>query len=126
MTYFEITLYALAVLCMITLPLLLAMSIRIARILAHLSGRMFHLNEKEMDHIARRLGHKLGLSDEASLMSIADRMDEMRRDFDWLVSDRMIEQAIDMARFGQKHDSIARNTGISETELEAIRKLRKH
>jgi hypothetical protein len=84
------------------------------------------MSESEMDHIARRLGHKLGLSDEASLMSIADRMDEMRRDFDWLVSDRMIEQAIDMARFGQKPDSIARNTGISASELEAIRKLRKH
>jgi hypothetical protein len=38
----------------------------------------------------------------------------------------MIEQAIDMARFGQKADSIARNTGISASELEAIRKLRKH
>ncbi|MBQ0751495.1 MAG: hypothetical protein KBT70_14980 [Roseovarius sp.] len=126
MTYFEITLYALAVLCMIALPLILAVSIRMARMLAHLSGRMFHMSESEMDHIARRLGHKLGLSDEASLMSIADRMDEMRRDFDWLVSDRMIEQAIDMARFGQKPDSIARNTGISASELEAIRKLRKH
>ena len=126
MTYFEITLYALAVLCMIALPLILAVSIRMARMLAQLSGRMFHMSESEMDHIARRLGHKLGLSDEASLMSIADRMDEMRRDFDWLVSDRMIEQAIDMARFGQKPDSIARNTGISASELEAIRKLCKH
>lgn len=126
MTYFEITLYALAVLCMIALPLILAVSIRMARMLAHLSGRMLRLSDAEMDHIARRLGHKLGLSDEASLMSIADRMDEMRRDFDWLVSDRMIEQAIDMARFSQKPDSIARNTGISASELEAIRKLRKH
>ncbi|WP_422002387.1 hypothetical protein [Roseovarius mucosus] len=126
MTYFEITLYALAVLCMITLPLLVAVSVRIARMLAHLSGQVLRLSDPEIDHIARRLGHRLGLSDDASLMSIADRMDEMRRDFDWLVSDRMIEQAIDMARFGQKPDSIARNTGISASELEAIRKLRKH
>ncbi|MBC7181006.1 MAG: hypothetical protein H5U14_13095, partial [Roseovarius sp.] len=56
MTYFEITLYALAVLCMIALPLILAVSIRMARMLAHLSGRMFHMSESEMDHIARRLG----------------------------------------------------------------------
>ena len=84
MTYFEITLYALAVLCMITLPLLVAVSVRIAKTLAHLSGQMLRLSDAEIDQIARRLGHKLGLSDEASLMSIADRMDEMRSDFDWL------------------------------------------
>lgn len=111
---------------MITLPLLVAVSVRIAKTLARLSGQMLRLSDAEIDQIARRLGHKLGLSAEASLMSIADRMDEMRRDFDWLVSDRMIEQAIDMARFGQKPNGIARNTGIRTSELEAIRKLRKH
>lgn len=126
MTYFEITLYALAVLCMIALPLLLAVSIRMARMIAALSGQVLRLSEAEIEQIARRLSHKLGLSDDASLISIADRMDEMRKDFDWLVSDRMIEQAIDMARFGQQPDAIAHNTGISASELEAIRKLRKH
>ena len=69
---------------------------------------------------------KLGLSEEASLGTISDRMDEMRRDFDWLVSDRMIEQAVDMARLGQGHDSIAQTTGVSGAELDAIRKLRRH
>ncbi|MGX0974970.1 hypothetical protein ACSSVY_000668 [Roseovarius sp. MBR-51] len=126
MTNFEITLYALTVLCMIALPLLLAVSLRMARMVAHLSGQVLRLSEAEIEHIARRLGNRLGLGEEASLVSIADRMDEMRRDFDWLVSDRMIEQAIDMARFGQKPDAITRNTGISASELEAIRKLRKH
>ncbi|WP_297781209.1 hypothetical protein [uncultured Roseovarius sp.] len=126
MTNFEITLYALTVLCMIALPLLLAVSLRMARMVAHLSGQVPRLSEAEIEHIARRLGTRLGLGEEASLVSIADRMDEMRRDFDWLVSDRMIEQAIDMARFGQKPDAITRNTGISASELEAIRKLRKH
>ncbi|WP_200901840.1 hypothetical protein [Roseovarius tolerans] len=58
--------------------------------------------------------------------TLSDRMDEMRRDFDWLVSDRMIEQAVDMARLGQSHDSIAQTTGVSSAELDAIRKLRRH
>ncbi|WP_417726994.1 hypothetical protein [Roseovarius sp.] len=126
MTYSEITLYSLAALLMVALPLMLALSIRMARMLSCLRSQVLRLSEAEIEQVAQRLGHKLGLSSEASLVSIADRMDEMRRDFDWLVSDRMIEQAIDMARFGQKQDSITRNTGISASELDAIRKIRKH
>lgn len=50
----------------------------------------------------------------------------MKRDFEWLVSDRMIELAINMAGSGQSEDRIAKHTGISSSELDAIRKVAKH
>jgi hypothetical protein len=77
MTYFEITLYALAVLCMIALPLLLAVSIRMARMIAALSGQVLRLSEAEIEQIARRLSHKLGLSDDASLLWLPPVMQEV-------------------------------------------------
>ncbi|MFD0857557.1 hypothetical protein [Roseovarius aquimarinus] len=58
------------------------------------------------------------------LRRIGVQVDEMRKDFDWLVSDRMIEQAVSMARTGQPEMSIAQATGISASELDAIAKLR--
>lgn len=50
----------------------------------------------------------------------------MKRDFEWLVSDRMIELAINMAGTGQPQERIAKHTGISASELDAIRKVSKH
>jgi hypothetical protein len=112
--------------CCVSLAALTVLSLRQGRTLGALNRRSFRPNEADLDIIAHKLGTKLGLSDEASLGTLSDRMDEMRRDFDWLVSDRMIEQAVDMARLGQSHDSIAQTTGVSSAELDAIRKLRRH
>lgn len=126
MTYIEFALIGLAAACCVALAALTVLSLRQGRTLGALNRRSFRPNEADLDIIAHKLGTKLGLSDEASLGTLSDRMDEMRRDFDWLVSDRMIEQAVDMARLGQSHDSIAQTTGVSSAELDAIRKLRRH
>ena len=126
MTYIEFALIGLAAACCVSLAALTVLSLRQGRTLGALKRRALRPNEADLDIIAHKLGTKLGLSDEASLGTLSDRMDEMRRDFDWLVSDRMIEQAVDMARLGQSHDSIAQTTGVSSAELDAIRKLRRH
>src|SRR6056297_364310 len=126
MTYTEFALLGLSALCALALALLIVLSVRHRRDIGALGRHGFRPSEAELDVIAQKLGVKLGLSEEASLGTISDRMDEMRRDFDWLVSDRMIEQAVDMARLGQGHDSIAQTTGVSGAELDAIRKLRRH
>ncbi|MEQ8900716.1 MAG: hypothetical protein RID11_14495 [Roseovarius sp.] len=126
MTYIEFALFGLAAACCAALAALIALSLRQGRTLGALNRRALRPNEADLDIIAHKLGTKLGLSEDASLGTLSDRMDEMRRDFDWLVSDRMIEQAVDMARLGQNHDSIAQSTGVSSAELDAIRKLRRH
>jgi len=126
MTYIEFALFGLAAACCVALATLIALSLRQGRTLGALNRRALRPNEADLDIIAQKLGTKLGLSEDASLGTLSDRMDEMRRDFDWLVSDRMIEQAVDMARLGQNHDSIAQTTGVSSAELDAIRKLRRH
>ena len=126
MTYIEFALFGLAAACCVALATLIALSLRQGRTLGALNRRALRPNEADLDIIAQKLGTKLGLSEDASLGTLSDRMDEMRRDFDWLVSDRMIEQAVDMARLGQGHDSIAQTTGVSSAELDAIRKLRRH
>jgi hypothetical protein len=126
MTYIDFALIGLAAACCAALAALIALSLRQGRTLGALNRRALRPSEADLDIIAQKLGTKLGLSEDAHLGTLSDRMDEMRRDFDWLVSDRMIEQAVDMARLGQSHDSIARTTGISSAELDAIRKLRRH
>ena len=68
----------------------------------------------------------LRITDEGSIRNLTARVEEMRKDFDWLVSDRMIEQAIDMARLGQPTATIVQTTGISPDELATINKLRRH
>ena len=103
MSYIEMTVLAAATTALVCLPLLVilfAVSMRRAASACKAEG-------------ATREMRDLGV-----------RMEEMRKDFDWLVSDRMIEQAVSMARLGQPPESIAQNTGISPSELDAIRKLR--
>jgi hypothetical protein len=130
MTYSDLVLPGLAMLCLPALALLIALSLRQSRAISALRHQLRHQQarpgEPDLDVIAQKLGARLGLGDGASLGTLSDRMDEMRRDFDWLVSDRMIEQAVDMARLGQSAESIAQTTGVSGAELDAIRKLRRH
>jgi hypothetical protein len=50
----------------------------------------------------------------------------MRSDIQWLTSERMIDQAINMAREGESGSEIARQTGISADELVAMQAFRRH
>lgn len=77
------------------------------------------------DQIADRLATKLGLDEDVTLKSLSSDLSDMREGFAWLVSDRMIDEAIAMAQIGEEPRSISSQTGISETELAAIEKLRR-
>ena len=126
MTYTEFAILGLIVLSAVALPILLVLSFSHARRLRMMKARAMPLSDLELDMLAGKIGSRIGLGEDAPIHNLSDQMSQIQRDFDWLVSDRMIEQAIDMARLGQSDTGIAQQTGISKAELEAIRKLRKH
>jgi len=83
-------------------------------------------SEELADQIANRLAKKLGLDEDCTLKSLSSDLSDMREGFAWLVSDRMIDEAIAMAQIGEEPRSISNQTGISEAELAAIEKLRRN
>ncbi|MCI5041960.1 MULTISPECIES: hypothetical protein [Donghicola] len=62
----------------------------------------------------------------ATIEAIATEIKDMRSDIQWLTSERMIDQAINMAREGESGSEIARQTGISADELVAMQAFRRH
>ena len=121
MTIPEITLIGLAALCGTCLLVLVVLSVRQVRWLRSLGSP---LQAADADRLADLVAGKTARDHEDGLARLSDQMDSMRRDFEWLVSDRMIQQAVDMARTGESPDTISHQTGISTAELDAIRKLR--
>lgn len=122
MTYSQILVVGVAALALASLPVLVFLSLRISRAVRQLAHRPARLSEADFDALAQRMDN----GDQEVLHSLRNRVEEMHQNFDWLVSDRMIEQAINMARSGQPSGSIAQETGISATELDAIKKYRRH
>ncbi len=62
----------------------------------------------------------------ATIEAMASEIKDMRSDVQWLTSERMIDQAINMAREGESGSEIARQTGISADELVAMQAFRRH
>ena len=118
----ELLLVCAAALTLVSLPILLVLSLRQSTFFEPVPP----MEETDIERIAAMLSERLGITDKASIHNLTTRIEEMRADFDWLVSDRMIEQAIEMARLGQPMGAISQNTGISEDELIAIQRLRRH
>lgn len=63
---------------------------------------------------------------DAAINAMADEMKDIRSDIQWLTSERMIDQAINMAREGESGQEIVRQTGISADELVAMQAFRRH
>jgi len=123
MTYIELALTGLTTVCLVLLPIALVFLRRISKELISLNQSASKLSQAHADGT--------GATDKATqgttmLNELSDSVAEMKRDFEWLVSDRMIELAIDMAGTGHSQDRIAKHTGISASELNAIRKVSKH
>ena len=125
MTSIEILLIGFTAFCAVSVSLLLVLFMLNGRRFKRLVVQKNRLSEPELDAIAQKLGVKLGASDEASLDTLSTRMNDIHRKFDWLVSDRMNEQAVDLARQGLSHDRITNMTGVSPAEIEAIQRLRR-
>ena len=121
MTHLELALTGLTTVCLLLLPVALLFLHRIGRELGALNQSAAKLSEGSL-----AAATTLPAQGAATLTELTDSVAEMKRDFEWLVSDRMIELAINMAGTGQSQDRIAQHTGISASELDAIRKIAKH
>lgn len=117
MTYTELALTGLATICLVLMPIALLFLRRIAKELVALNKSAAKFEDTRVAATAQGTD---------TLNELSDSVAEMKRDFEWLVSDRMIELAINMAGSGQSEDRIAKHTGISSSELDAIRKVAKH
>ena len=84
------------------------------------------LGEDELDAISRRVAGALGAGEETGLDTIAARIDQLRAEFDWVVGESLITQAVSLARTGHSEGEIAQVTGITADELQAIRRFRRH
>ncbi len=84
------------------------------------------LGEAEIEAISRRVAGALGAADETGLDTIAAKIDQLRAEFDWVVGESLITQAVSLARTGHSEGEIAQATGISADELQAIRRFRRH
>lgn len=120
MTHIELALTGLTTVCLVLLPIALVFLRRISKELVTLNKSA---SKFEKTGFAPAAAATQGNS---ALTELSDSVAEMKRDFEWLVSDRMIELAINMAGTGQPQDRIAKHTGISASELDAIQKLAKH
>lgn len=121
MTHIELALTGLTTVCLVLLPIALLFLRRIARELVTLNK-----SASKFEDTGFAPANAATAQGSSALTELTDSVAEMKRDFEWLVSDRMIELAINMAGTGQSEDRIAKHTGISSSELDAIRKVAKH
>lgn len=70
----------------------------------------------------RSLSH----SADSQFTEISEKLSQLSADVDWFVGERLIEQAVALARSGYPEQEISRATGISLDEVESIRRFRRH
>ena len=126
MTILQFLLLALAVAILVAAGIILHLMIRLRSVAAAQQAAGQPLHEGALDEISRRVAAGLGASPDATLDSIASRIDQLRAEFDWVVGESLIHQAVALARTGQSEAEIAQATGISADELQAIRRFRRH
>ncbi len=75
--------------------------------------------------LAERL-HDMDWRHAAALDRISATTDSLQSDLDWLTGERMIEQAIALARKGEEPEAIAAEAGLDLDEAKAVARLRRH
>lgn len=88
-------------------------------------SEFMHLLEDLEERFARRLDAQHEQTAE-KIANIARDITFVQADLEWLSSEHMISQAIDLARHGGDSGDIARATGIGESDIRALQKLRRH
>lgn len=121
MNHIELALTGLTTVCLLLLPITLIVLRRISKELVSLNATTSKLSETQSDRTEGTVAQSA-----TALNDLSDSVAEMKRDFEWLVSDRMIELAVNMAGTGHPQDRISKHTGISASELDAIQKIAKH
>ncbi|MBO6867909.1 hypothetical protein SAMN04488045_0050 [Thalassococcus halodurans] len=91
-----------------------------------LSAQPVGLRDEDMEELSTLIMKKLEERPDTGLAATATKLDQIRVDFDWLIGERLIEQAITLAQSGQPSKEISRATGISAEEVQAIRRFRRH
>ena len=122
----DFALIALAVVCAFFLPAILFVVLRNRRHLLEVAQNRQALQDAEIAAILARVQDTQTDRADATMEAITEQVTEIRKGFDWLVSDRMIQQAIDMAQSGVATPKITAQTGISSAEMAAITKCRNH
>jgi hypothetical protein len=125
-TILQFLLLTLAVAILVAAGIILHLMIRLRAVATAQAAAGQPLHESSVDEISRRVAAGLGASPDATLDSIASRIDQLRAEFDWVVGESLIHQAVALARSGQSEAEIAQTTGISADELQAIRRFRRH
>ena len=122
----DIAIITLTFLCAVFLPAILVVVLRNRRQLLRAARTAPGLQTAEIAAIVAQLQPAPAADTSAAIDAISEQVSEMRKGFDWLVTDRMISEAIDMARAGTATSKITAQTGISGAELAAITKCRNH
>jgi predicted PurR-regulated permease PerM len=78
-----------------------------------------------VDRIVSGVCDRMKAGENTNIDRVAKSVEDIRQDFEWLVSDRMIEQAIEIARTEKSPEKI-RRIGMSEDEIAAAMMFRKH
>lgn len=58
--------------------------------------------------------------------ALATATDQIQTDVSWLAGERMIDQAVMLAKSGVQSDDILRETGLTASDVETIVRFRKH
>ncbi|MWP38252.1 hypothetical protein D1114_06450 [Cereibacter sphaeroides] len=85
--------------------------------------------EEQLAALEQRISDRLHDMDwrHASVLDrISATTDSLQSDIDWLTGERMIEQAIQLARKGAEPEAIAGEVGLELEEARAIARLRRH
>ena len=83
----------------------------------------------EIGAIVEQIENRLATQDRHRLSDmdqLRQSVAHMRADVEWLVGERMIEQAIEMCRDGLSTDRISADLGLQPDAVKAIRLLRVH
>lgn len=83
------------------------------------------LSDEAVSEIASRVSAELGAGPDARLDLLVVKLDQLRAEFDWVVGESLITQAVVLAQTGHSETEVAKSTGISGDEVEAIQRFRR-
>lgn len=102
---------------------------RIARLAAQAERDTAAEQDIAAEAITRRVGEMLGEHERRIVEAVSglrDHLGELKSDVEWLAGERMIEQAIALAREGADPDSIGQELGLNRDTAATIALFRKH
>lgn len=123
-----ITLIAIISVGALLVLLLIVNSIRRAR--ANKRAALYSLGEtalsEKLDTQMNILARRLEAHQELMMNRLQEDIRGLQSDMDWLAGERMIEEAVNMARCGQNPSAISSELGLSMDAAETITLFRKH